>query len=114
MNTYDDPIWLCRLFVVFALGELYSERATRTKGGRGVPGTAFFLQAMSILQDLHEEPTIPYIETLLLIVSCPWSSTASSLRFSLNTPSISLLMIQNSHSTRTLLIDVTQHIPTPV
>jgi proline utilization trans-activator len=57
------------MFVVFALGDLYSERASRTKNGRGVPGTAFFLRAMALLQDLHEEPTIPYIETLLLIVS---------------------------------------------
>jgi hypothetical protein len=57
------------MFVVFALGDLYSERTSRTKNGRGVPGTAFFLRAMTLLQDLHEEPTIPYIETLLLIVS---------------------------------------------
>jgi hypothetical protein len=70
MSVYDDPIWLCRLFVIFALGELYSPQAAN-KNVRGVPGTAFFLKAMAMFQDLHEEPTIPYIETLLLIVSIP-------------------------------------------
>jgi proline utilization trans-activator len=69
LQTYDDPVWLCRLFVVFALGELYSQRASKPNSGREVPGITYFLKAMALFQDLYEEPTISYIETLLVIVS---------------------------------------------
>lgn len=68
MPVYDDPIWICRLFVIFALGELYAHRA-HSKKSRAVPGTIYFLKAMTILQEIHEEPSISYIETVLLIVS---------------------------------------------
>lgn len=71
-DSYDDPIWLCHLFVVFALGQLYSEPAQETETGLEVPGTAYFLKAMTLFQGLYEEPTIPYIETLLVIVRSPF------------------------------------------
>jgi proline utilization trans-activator len=70
-STPDDPIWLSQVFVVLALGELYSE----PHGGRGVPGTDYFQIALSLLPDLYEEPTVAYIETLLLIVSHSLYST---------------------------------------
>lgn len=66
-QTHDDPVFLCRLFVVFALGELYSKKTAVTGNRRTVPGTAFFLQAMSLFQDLHEEADVDYIETLLVM-----------------------------------------------
>ena len=64
-----DPTFLCRMFVVLALGELYLRKtAMSNEGHRVVPGTEFFLQAMSLFRELYEEPDIEYIETLLLIV----------------------------------------------
>ncbi|KAF8855632.1 hypothetical protein BDZ45DRAFT_655029 [Acephala macrosclerotiorum] len=66
LNVLDDPIWLCRLFTVFALGEIYTVRSSKPKGTT-VPGTAFFLKALDYFQDLYEEPTIEYIETLVLL-----------------------------------------------
>jgi len=60
-----DPVWLSRLFTVLALGELYS--SAMTNSGQ-TPGMQFFQQAMSVFQDLYEDPSIPYIEALLLIV----------------------------------------------
>lgn len=68
LTVLDDPIWLCRLFTVFALGEVYSVRSSKPKG-HSVPGTAFFVKAIEYFQDLYEEPSIDYIETLLLLVS---------------------------------------------
>lgn len=69
LEVLDDPIWLCRLYTVLALGELYSiGRSGSTRRVTGVPGTAFFIKAMGFFQDMHEEPTVPYIETLLLLV----------------------------------------------
>ncbi|KAH8595755.1 fungal-specific transcription factor domain-containing protein [Bisporella sp. PMI_857] len=67
-EVLDDPVWLCRLFTVLALGELYSHgRAGGTLKGAGVPGTGFFVKAMGFFQDMHEEPSVSYIETLLLL-----------------------------------------------
>lgn len=68
LEVLDDPVWLCRLFTVLALGELYSGGRTGSMlKGPGVPGTGFFLRAMEFFQDMHEEPTVSYIETLLLL-----------------------------------------------
>ncbi|KAK7634322.1 fungal-specific transcription factor domain-containing protein, partial [Phyllosticta citricarpa] len=66
-QTHNDPVFLCRLFVVFALGELYSKKTAVTGNRRSVPGTSFFLQAMNLFQDLHEEADVDYIETLLVM-----------------------------------------------
>jgi hypothetical protein len=70
-----DPLWLCRLFAMFALGELYSTRMNKTTA---IPGTSFFLTAISFLQDLYEEPTIEYVEALVLLVSNPISCGANA------------------------------------
>ena len=67
-GTNQEPVWLCRLFLVFALGELYSVSSDNGRTS-SVPGTGFFMRAMSLFQDLHEEATLPYIETILLVVS---------------------------------------------
>jgi proline utilization trans-activator len=65
-----DPVFLCRVFAVFALGELYLKKTAMTEGGvRVVPGTNFFLQATSLFQELYEDADVEYIETLLLLVS---------------------------------------------
>ncbi|KAK6582393.1 hypothetical protein PZA11_004801 [Diplocarpon coronariae] len=66
LEVLNDPIWLCRLFTVFALGEIYTVRSTKPRGN-GVPGISFFLKALDFFQDLYEEPTVEYIETLLLL-----------------------------------------------
>lgn len=73
-HIYDNPqaadsISLCRLFVVLALGELYLKRAeVGEDGSRAVPGTSFFLQAVTYFEEHYEEPNVEYIETLLLLV----------------------------------------------
>jgi hypothetical protein len=67
-NPYPaDQTWYCRMFTVFALGELYTLRP-RPRDEKGVPGCAYFEYAMELFEDLYEEPTIEYIETILLIV----------------------------------------------
>jgi hypothetical protein len=68
-NPYPaDKTWFCRVFVVFALGELYRQHAG-PKRDQAVPGCGYFESAMALFEDLYEEPTIEYIETILLIVS---------------------------------------------
>lgn len=67
----NDPVWICKFFVVLALGELYTnqsqDRNKETKNS--IPGTNYFLTAIGLLQDLYEEPSVQQIENLLLFVS---------------------------------------------
>ena len=69
----DDSIWVCKFFVILALGEMYSTSlpAAKETPTSSVPGTEYFLTAVSLLQDKFEEPSIAQIETLLLFVSSP-------------------------------------------
>ncbi|KAL4967844.1 transcription factor domain-containing protein [Aspergillus stella-maris] len=72
--TEEDATWACKLFVVLALGELYSGSAptstpTPVPGDNDflpVPGTGYFLVAVGLLQDLFEEPSLAQIEIMLL------------------------------------------------
>lgn len=64
----QEPLWLCRMFAMFALGELYSTRMNRDRGTT-VPGTGFFIISIGFLQDLYEEPSTDYVEALVLVVS---------------------------------------------
>jgi proline utilization trans-activator len=64
-----DPVWLTKMFTVLALGELYSSAMSPMTNNGRTPGMQFFQQAMRVLQDLYEDPTVEYIEVLLLIVS---------------------------------------------
>ncbi|KPM46543.1 hypothetical protein AK830_g67 [Neonectria ditissima] len=68
-STEFDSVWVCKFFVILALGEMYSTSLPAAKEGRSsssVPGTGYFLTAVGLLQDLFEEPSIAQIETLLL------------------------------------------------
>lgn len=70
-DAQQDPIWTCKFFAVLALGELYSPSvpANGQRRVHSVPGTEYFLTAVSLLQDLFEEPSIAQVETMLLFVS---------------------------------------------
>lgn len=70
-NQEHDSGWVCKLFVILALGEMYSTSLPAAKEARPstVPGTDYFLTAVGLLQDVFEEPSISQIETLLLFVS---------------------------------------------
>lgn len=66
----EDRVWICKLFVVLALGELYANRSQQEpKIDTSVPGTEYFLTAIGLLQDLHEEASVQQVEVLLLLVS---------------------------------------------
>ena len=64
-----DLIWTCHLYAVMALGELYSN-CKMASYDCGVPGTPWFVQAVSLLQDIYEVATVEQVQILLLLV-CP-------------------------------------------
>ncbi|EOA85984.1 uncharacterized protein SETTUDRAFT_110961 [Exserohilum turcica Et28A] len=68
LGRESDSVWVCKFFVILALGELYSTTLTAAKEASAstVAGTGYFLTAVELLQDVFEEPSIDQIETLLL------------------------------------------------
>ncbi|CRG91314.1 putative transcriptional regulatory protein C417,09c [Talaromyces islandicus] len=66
-QSSDDPVFLCKLFALFSMGEMYANRRLASTKGSDIPGTGFFVQAMSLLQDIHEEASVLYVEALLII-----------------------------------------------
>jgi hypothetical protein len=67
-ETPRNPAWMCKFFVLLALGEMYSNRKRRT-ADQHVPGTDYFLRAVGLLQDLYETPSVEQVEVMVLFVS---------------------------------------------
>lgn len=63
-----DRIWTCSLFVLLALGELYSN-CHGDRGEAAVPGTQYFLHAVSLLEDSYEDASTDHVKALNLIAS---------------------------------------------
>lgn len=63
-----DRIFMCKLWAIFALGDVYSTRSS-TSGGE-FPGLAYYSQASKILIGLSERPRLGEIEVLILLVRC--------------------------------------------
>lgn len=66
--NFDHPILTCKFFALFALGEVYSVR-TNSELECGVPGAAYYVNAMMLIPILPERPSLAHIESLLLLVS---------------------------------------------
>lgn len=62
-----DTAWKCSLFVMLALGELYANWHDGSEAS--VPGTRYFLQAISLLEDNYENASVEHVQALNLIVS---------------------------------------------
>ncbi|KAE8152897.1 fungal-specific transcription factor domain-containing protein [Aspergillus avenaceus] len=62
----NDPSLTCKFFALFALGEVYSSRLSSVRESR-VPGTKYYVRAMSVIPILPERPGMIHVETLLLL-----------------------------------------------
>lgn len=65
---FTDPVLTCKLFALFALGEVYSVRSTSNLDCK-VPGVAYYVNAMMLIPILPERPSLAHVESLLLLVS---------------------------------------------
>ena len=64
---FDDPVLTCKFFALFALGEVYSARSNSSLEC-GVPGAAYYVNALMLIPILPERPSLTHIEALLLLV----------------------------------------------
>jgi hypothetical protein len=63
-----STLWLCKFYALMALGETYTNRRGVHDSNR-VPGTEYYVRAVHMLQDAHEEPSLMQVEVLTLLVS---------------------------------------------
>lgn len=83
-DEHADSLTICQFYALLALGELWLKKtATLEDGNKIVPGTRFFLQAVALFREDYEEPTIEYVQTLIVLVS--FSSTLASYLFRAHT-----------------------------
>jgi hypothetical protein len=65
-----STLWLCKFYSLMALGEIYTNR--RGVGAENiVPGTDYYVRAVSMLQESLEEPSLMQVEAL---ISLAWAS----------------------------------------
>jgi proline utilization trans-activator len=55
----------CQILLIFAYGQMYS--LNEWVGNDGPPGFAYFMQALQLLPDIHEEGSILFVEVLSLV-----------------------------------------------
>ncbi|KAF9870605.1 C6 transcription factor [Colletotrichum karsti] len=63
--TWKDYSVKCKIWALFAIGEMYSSRATRVN--QDFPGLHYFAKATKILNYLGERPTMDLLETRLIL-----------------------------------------------
>ncbi|CAI7587813.1 unnamed protein product [Penicillium glandicola] len=84
-----NPVWMCKFFVLLALGEMYSNRKRRT-ADQHVPGTDYFLRAVGLLQDLYETPSVEQVEVMILF--CFYSNALGRVKTAYTYSGIALRM----------------------
>jgi hypothetical protein len=67
IGDFDNPSIKCKYFAFFAIAQVYSTPHDISNASN-VPGSAYFAQALSLIQILPERPSMIHIESLLLIV----------------------------------------------
>ncbi len=73
-NVYSGPLDLsdretcliyCQVLLMFAYGQMYS--INQWTGNDGPPGFSYFMQALKLLPDIHEEGSVLFVEVLSLV-----------------------------------------------
>lgn len=72
-----DQLFKCKLWAIFALGDVFSARTVSSEGC--FPGLAYFARASRIMQVMGERPRIDSIEILILLVRPPKPFNIASL-----------------------------------
>lgn len=64
-SNLKDRLNYCQILVILAFGQMYS--VNQWTSNDGPPGFEFFQQAMHLLPDIHERPSVTFVEVLSLI-----------------------------------------------
>lgn len=61
-----SALWLCKFYALMSLGEIYTNR--RGVEDTRVPGTDYYMKAVTLLREAYEEPSLLQVEVLTLLV----------------------------------------------
>ena len=64
-SDHEECLSYCQILLVLAYGQMYS--VNQWAGYDGPPGFHYFMQALQILPDIHEEGSILFVEVLSLV-----------------------------------------------
>jgi proline utilization trans-activator len=64
-SDHEECLSYCQILLVLAYGQMYS--VNQWTGYDGPPGFQYFMQALQILPDIHEEGSILFVEVLSLV-----------------------------------------------
>ncbi|OAT03730.1 hypothetical protein BDBG_16104 [Blastomyces gilchristii SLH14081] len=64
-SDIGDRLRYCQIFIILAFGQMYS--INQWMSYDGPPGFKYFQQAMNLLPDIHEQPSVTFVEVLSLV-----------------------------------------------
>lgn len=65
LRDHEERLSFCQVLMILAYGQMYS--VNQWTGNDGPPGFHYFMQALQILPDIHEEGSILFVEVLSLV-----------------------------------------------
>ncbi len=65
LSSREACLSYCQILLIFAYGQMYS--VNQWNGSEGPPGFNYFMQALQLLPDIHEEGSILFVEVLSLV-----------------------------------------------
>ena len=65
LNDHEERLSYCQILLILAYGQMYS--VNQWTGNDGPPGFHYFMQALQVLPDIHEDGSILFVEVLSLV-----------------------------------------------
>lgn len=87
------PLWLCYFLMTLAVGEQYLNQSKTNE----IPGMKFYIAAMRLYKSMYEEPTLEFVQTLILIAFYLQGLNSANAAFSFYGLAIRSALIQGLH-----------------
>lgn len=87
------PLWICYFLITLAVGEQYMDHSP----SGDIPGMAFYMAAMRLYKSSYEEPTLQFVQTLILIAFYLQGLNSANAAFSFYGLAMRSALIQGLH-----------------
>ncbi|KAG0673527.1 hypothetical protein C6P40_002566 [Pichia californica] len=87
------PIWICYFLITLAVGEQYLSHSPNGE----IPGMRFYTAAMRLYKSTYEEPTLEFVQTLILIAFYLQGLNSANAAFSFYGLAMRSALIQGLH-----------------
>lgn len=87
------PLWICYFLITLAVGEQYMAHSP----SGDIPGMGFYMAAMRLYKSSYEEPTLQFVQTLILIAFYLQGLNSANAAFSFYGLAMRSALIQGLH-----------------